>query len=500
MRRASFAIVAVTALATSYAIGLHQASSHNKPANGRQVLYYVDPMHPSYKSKEPGIAPDCGMKLRPVYAADAGKSSQFLHLTQLPKGAVKVDKATANLVGIRLTPVVRSSSTRIIHAIGRVAPEDTRVYRLNSGTGGVIRKTYNDSVGTWVKKNQKLATYYAPDFLAVASGFLAAVERVPGAVGRDGSRTFRFNSGLARQGISSLEGYTDRLRNLGMSDAQIKRIAKTRLLPETVDVISPADGFIIARDITAGQHFSQYEEFYRIADLRLVWVIAEVYQQDEPYVMPGGPAQVVLPNDQGRLPARITDSLPESDAGGETVKVRLEVSNPRFALRPDMVVDVNLPVHMPSAITVPVDAVIDSGAHARVYVQQAEGIFGPREVETGWRYGDQVEILHGLQPGDRVVSSATFLVDSESRLEAPAPGSPHPDNGEKITAASKSKPQTKMATDPSCGMRVDTARAAATGNTLHVGSTTYYFCSHHCKKAFQNHQVASVIRHKGEND
>jgi Cu(I)/Ag(I) efflux system membrane fusion protein len=120
------------------------------------------------------------------------------------------------------------------------------------------------------------------------------------------------------------------------------------------------------------------------------------------------------------LPAHITDSLPQSEAGGGTAKVRLEVDNPQFILRPEMLVDVELPVRLPPALTLPLDALIDSGESARVYVERGDGVFEPREVKTGWRFGERVEILQGLQPGERVVASATFLVDSESRLKTPA--------------------------------------------------------------------------------
>jgi membrane fusion protein, copper/silver efflux system len=500
MRRVSLAIAAVLTLVASYAIGRHQASSHNRPDKGRRLLYYVDPMHPAYKSKTPGIAPDCGMKLEAVYAEDVSRVSASSPAAQLPAGSISVDGATKQLLGIRTANVEKGSVRRTLHVVGRVAPEDTRVYQVNSGTDGFIRETYNDSVGTLVKKDQKLAVMYAPDFLAVASGFLAAIQHVPGALGTDGGHTAAFHSTLTRQGVNSLEGYTDRLRNLGMSDVQINRMAKNHLLPETVDIAAPAEGFIIARNITAGQHFSRYAEFYRIADLRRVWVTAEVYQQDAPYLAPGGHAQIVLPNKERRLPARITDSLPESEVGGESVKLRLEVANHGFVLRPDMIVDVELPVQMPRAITVPLDALVDSGSHARVYVEESGGVFTPREVETGWRFGNRVEILHGVQPGERVVSAATFLVDSESRLKEPDDRPRATDNTGRMTSASESTAPSKMASDPSCGMRVDTARAVATGNTVGYAGTTYYFCSQHCKQAFQNHPVASLIRHKGEAD
>jgi len=422
MKRTSLAIAVVAAIAASYGIGRYNWHSQSGNQTGRHVLYYVDPMHPSYKSDKPGIAPDCGMRLVPVFAEDLGNAQPSSPLAQLPTGAVAIDAATQRLMGIRVAAVEKSGATRTVRVIGRVVPEDTRVYRVNSGLGGFIRETYNDSVGMLVKKDQKLASYYSPDFLAVASGFLAANERVPGAVGNDGNRTMPFPGTLSKQGVSSMQGYTDRLRNLGMSDVQIKRIADSRQLPESIDIVAPADGFIVARNISPGQHFDHEMEFYRLADLSRVWVVAEIYEQEAPYLRPGGLAQIHLKDEGRQMPGRITDSLPQSEAGGGTVKLRLEVDNPKFLLRPDMVVDVELPIRLPPAVTVPLDAVVDSGARARVYIEHGEGIFEPREVETGWRFGERVEILRGVRPGERVVVEATFLVDSESRLKVPASG------------------------------------------------------------------------------
>jgi RND family efflux transporter MFP subunit len=422
MKRTSLAIAVVAAIAASYGIGRYNSHSQSSNQTGRHVLYYVDPMHPSYKSDKPGIAPDCGMRLVPVFTEDLGNALPSSPLAQLPAGAVAIDAATQRLMGIRVAPVEKKGTTRTVRVIGRVVPEDTRVYAVNSGLGGFIRETYNDSVGMLVKKDQKLASYYSPDFLAVASGFLAANERVPGAVGNDGNRTMPFPGTLSKQGVSSMQGYTDRLRNLGMSDVQIKRMADSHQLPESIDIVAPADGFIIARNISPKQHFDHEMEFYRLADLSRVWVVAEIYEQEAPYLRPGGLAQIQLKDGGRKLPGRIADSLPQSEAGGGTVKLRLEVDNPKFLLRPDMVVDVELPIRVPPAVTVPLDAVVDSGARARVYVEHGEGIFEPREVETGWRFGERVEILRGVRPGERVVVEATFLVDSESRLKVPASG------------------------------------------------------------------------------
>jgi Cu(I)/Ag(I) efflux system membrane fusion protein len=498
--RFSLAAAAVFAIVAAYGLGRHNAHSQtSNKTTGRHVLYYVDPMHPDYKSDKPGIAPDCGMPLEPVFVEDVKNGPTPSSLSQLPTGAVSIDGPTQRLLGIRLATVERSSTTRSVRVLGRVVPEDTRVYRINAGVDGFIRETLQDSVGTQVKKDQKLATFYSPDFLSVASGFLAATERVPGAAGNDGSRTMSFPGALSKQGVSSLQGYTDRLRNLGMSDVQIKRMADNRQLPENIDVVAPADGFILARNISPGQHFDHAMEFYRIADLGRVWVVAEVSEQETSYLRPGGLAQITLREEGRKLPARIANSLPQSETGGGTVKLRLEVDNHRFILRPEMLVDVELPIRMPSALTVPVDALVDSGAHARIYVEHGEGVFEPREVETGWRFGEQVEILHGIQPGERVVVAATFLVDSESRLKTPASGP---------TAWPKDRPAgtpahvaaAKTVIDPNCGKPVDPVKAAASGNTFAYRGATYFFCSRQCKELFQKDPVGSASRRQGDDD
>ncbi len=490
MRRIILAVAVVVAMAASYGLGRRHIQSQTGTETGRRVLYYVDPMHPAYRSDKPGIAPDCGMQLEPVYAEAAGSGALSSHLAQLPAGAVGIDGATQRLLGIRVAAVERSGAARIIRAVGRVAPEDTRVYRVNSGVDGFIRETHDDSVGIQVKKDQKLASYYSPEFLSVASGFLAATERVPGAAGNDGNRTVAFPGAVNKQGVSSLQGYSDRLRNLGMNDVQIKQIADNRQLPVSVDVFAPADGFILARNISPGQHFEHATEFYRIADLSQVWVIAEVYEQEAPYLRPGSRAEITLREQGRRLSARVADSLPQSEAGGGTVKLRLEVDNPAFLLRPEMLVDVAFPVRLQPAVTVPVDALVDSGERARVYVERSEGVFEPREVETGWRFGELVEIRHGVQPGERVVVAATFLVDSESRLKAPATTGKTAEMPQQMAAA-------KSVKDPNCGMQVDPAKATASGNTLAYRGTTYYFCSGQCKKAFENDHAASASTRRG---
>jgi len=461
------------------------------------VLYWVDRMHPNYRSDHPGIAPDCGMPLEPVYAEDSNAIGAA-RLEQLPPGTVGIDSARQQLVGIRLATVERSGAAQNIRLLGRVVPEDTRVYRINAGSDGFVRETFDDSVGVQVRKDQKLAACYGPEYLAVASGFLASTAGVLGGAGKDGNRTVPFPGAVSKQGSSSINGYTDRLRNLGMSEAQIMQMAESRQLPESIDVVAPVDGFILSRNISAGQHFDRSMEFYSIADLRRVWILADVLGSEAQRFRPGTVAHITLANQAKTFTARVSNVLPQVDSTTRTLKLRLEADNPDVALRPDMFVDVELPVSLPPGLTVPADAVIDSGRGQRVFVERASGVFEPREVQTGWHSGDRVEIVKGLAEGEHVVSEGTFLVDSESRLKSAARSLPQPRPELKASPRSDREPGVAASAgkvkDAACGMMIDAAQAVAEGNTLDREGVTYYFCSDRCKKNFSaqpEHYLAS---------
>jgi len=487
MKRTLSAIGIFLLVAASYVVGRRQTSPNPAAStSSRRVLYWVDPMHPDYKSDHPGTAPDCGMALEPVYTDTS--TSLAVSGAPAPDGAVGIDVDRQQLFGIRVAAVAKTSGSEKIRVLGRVVPEDTRVYRITAGSDGFIRETFNDSVGELVKKDQKLATSYLGETLAVASGFLAATAGAPGAVGKDGNRTMPYPGAVNKQGVSSVQGYTDRLRNLGVSDAQIKQMAESHQLPETVDIVSPADGFILARNITSGQHFDRSMEFYRVADLSKVWIVAEIFGSEARDFHPGTMARVTFPDQGKAFSARVSDTLPQVDAVTRTFKLRLEADNPAFALRPDMFVNVELPVRVAPGLTVPLDALIDSGREQRVFVERSKGMFEPRQVETGRRFSDRVEIVRGLVEGERVVTAGTFLVDSESRLRSNPEAPPKPPRQEKVTRPSGSKPGLAVhageVKDPACGMMIDMAKAVSAGQTLKRDGATYYFCSERCKQNF----------------
>ena len=276
MKKALLAVALIAAIVSSYALGRRHAR-HDVGNAGRRVLYWVDPMHPAYRSDKPGIAPDCGMQLEPVYADGAGAGGAAVSGANLPDGTVNIDTARQQLIGMHVVPVENGAGAQTLRLLGRVSAEDTRVYRVSSAVEGWVRETFDDSVGAAVKKDQRLAMFYSPDFVTFR-------KRLSG-----GNRA----GNEPDEGIrASVQYSADRLRVLGMSEAQINEIGTTGQCRNSVDVVSPTDGFIVARNISAkGMRFERQTEFYQIADLSHVWIIAEIFENEAQYFRPGVVAQ-----------------------------------------------------------------------------------------------------------------------------------------------------------------------------------------------------------------
>jgi RND family efflux transporter MFP subunit len=434
--------------------GRHAAAPASAGAPGRKILYYHDPMHPAYKSDKPGIAPDCGMQLEPVYAdggpAEAGGPA--------PPGAVKITPEKQQIVGVRTGLVERTSGTDAIRLLGRVAVDEDRVYRVESATDGWVRDILpNSTVGSMVRKDELLATYYTRDLLSAQNAYLFVLNSADNfkKTGKDTPEQMKVTN-------NQIRGAEDNLRSIGMSDVQLRQLSKIRTVMNDMELWAPAFGLVLARAVYRGQRFDRSTEMYRIANIDQIWILADVFENERGFIHPGASAQFRY---QGkRYPAKVSNVAPQFDPASRTLKVRLEAENPALLFRPDMFVDVEMPVNLPPAITVPADAVLDTGLKKTVFVDRGGGYFEPRTVETGWRFRDRVAIMRGLQAGERIVVSGNFLIDSETRLRAAAPS-----------------PSGGGVKDPVCGMDVDPAKAA--GQALNNGKT-YYFCSAGCKEKF----------------
>jgi Cu(I)/Ag(I) efflux system membrane fusion protein len=465
VKRAIYPVLVLLVAGAAYVAG----SWHGKKSGGggtggaRKILYYVDPMHPAYKSDKPGIAPDCGMQLEPVY--EDGSTGGAGDTPKVP-GTVSIDPAKQQAVGLQVGTASKSSVTGTLRLLGRVAPDERRLHVISALVDGRVVSMGNNSTGAFVRKGEMLATFYAPEAQTASQAFVIALIQADRGYGpaSAAASTPQAQAALLR----NPQQYEATLRNLGMGDAQIEKIVKDRVYLENVDIVSPIDGIILVRNITGGLRFVKGTELYRIADLGRVWILVDVYEREGRLLKPGTRVRAISPNQGREFPAVVSEVLPGFDASTRTLKVRLAADNPGFLLRPDMFVDIEVPARMPPAVNVPAEAVLDTGTRKTVFVERGEGRFEPRPVETGWQMGGRVEILRGLAEGERIVVSGNFLVDSESRMQLAAAG---------IYGA--------WHIDPVCGMSVDEGKAKAAGKTVEHGGKTYYFCSDGCVGEFR---------------
>ena len=438
MKKAAYLTLLVLSLAGAFLAGSwhnQRSLAKERSTGGRKILYYTCPMHPQYRSDRPGDAPCCGMRLEPLYDGGA-PAAQAVNGSAAPAAdAVDLGPEKQQLIGVRVSAVEKATFTHTLRLFGRVAPDETRVYKLVAGVEGFIRQVSTITTGSRVEKDQWLATFSAPEARAPVQSFLVTLDTLDRQTkgGADAPAQIKAAAGSIQLAI-------DRLLNVGLSAVQIEEIRRTREVPTDFRILAPAAGFVLSRNASPGQKFNRGEDWYRIADLSRVWILADVFPNEAQYLRPGVRARVSLPQPKKTLVARVAEVLPQFDAGTRTLKVRLEADNPGYAFRPDMFVDIELLVALPPAISVAADAVLDSGLRKTVFVDRGEGFFEPREVEIGWRFGDRVEITRGLEAGERIVASGTFLVDSESRMKL---------------AAASTQPAAK---DPVCGMDVDAAK------------------------------------------
>jgi len=384
-------------------------------------------------------------------------------------GTVQITPERQQLIGVRVGEVEENSFQHTIRVLGRVQADEVRTYRIVASLDGWIQEAYDNSAGTLVKKGEILATYFNPLIMDAEQAYIYALDALDRAQPERrqelGRKNFPVKIALDQL---ALQRQVDTLRGMGICDSQIDEIGRTRKIFLSAWITAPATGFILYRNVSPEQRFVKGTELYRIADLSRVWILVDVYAHEVQYFKPGTEATVRLPYQDKTYQAKVSKVLPDFDAESRTLKVRLETDNPGFVLRPDMFADVELSVELDPTISIPAGAVVYTGLRKTVFVAYDGGYFEPRQVETGWRMGDRVQILEGLEPGERIVISGNFLIDSESRIQAVALGI-----------------YGDMAVDPVCFMEVDEFRARATGLTSEYLGKTYYFCSAECKEEFE---------------
>jgi Cu(I)/Ag(I) efflux system membrane fusion protein len=354
---------------------------------GPEILYWVAPMDPNYRRDEPGKSP-MGMDLVPVYAGDE----------EVESGVVSIDPTLLNNLGVRTALAERGTLPRKIETVGYIGYDEDTLQHVHTRVDGWIEKLATTATGDPVTKGQLLFELYSPTLVNAQQELLAA---------------------LASNNTVLRNASRDRLTALGVTNAEIQRLEKEREASQRVRVYAQSDGVIAHLGVREGIFVTPATEVMSVARLDRVWVLAEVFERQSAWVEPGQEATVELDYLPGKLLRGTVDYVyPELDPQTRTLKVRLRFDNKGETLRPNMFARVVIDGSaIDNIVHVPREAVIRGGSSSRVVVALGDGRFQSREVLIGIESGDRVAVRRGLKEGERVVTSAQFLIDSESNID-----------------------------------------------------------------------------------
>ncbi len=399
---AIFAIAFVVVLVAKRGGSSNELNGVTQDDSGRRVVTWIDPMYSqgpphNYKSDHPGRAPDCGMKLVPVYA-DEQTTSASSSSTVSGYSNVSVAPQRQQLIGVKLATAELRDLSRTIRTTGRVAVDERRIAQVRTKFDGFVDALYVNFTGQPVRRGDPLLAVYSPDLLATQNELILAE---------------RNRSDLGR---TLADAARARLRLWDMSAADIDRVARTGKPMRDVILRSPVSGVVTTKNAVAGGRVMPTDTLYEVADLSHLWVLADVYDSELQSVRVGTPAQVIVSGQT--LTGSVTFIGPVVAAQTRTASARIELDNRAGLLKPDMFADVILKQPIGSSVAVPDSAVMNTGTRAVVFIARGNGTFEPREVTAGAKADGFYAIRSGVQPGERVVVDASFLVDSESRLKS----------------------------------------------------------------------------------
>jgi RND family efflux transporter MFP subunit len=421
--------------------------SEKQSAQSEQL--YTCGMHPQVIQNKPGNCPICGMKLTPI-RKQGGPGSNANPATSTnasmsaaaaeAAGIITIDPATSQNMGLRTGPVTRGPLRRNIRTVGVIDFDETALAEVSTKFRGWIEKLYVDATGKQMHRGEPLFEIYSPELYLAQTEYLLSL----------GSMTNHESTAAELRKTASLT----KLKYWDISEDQIADLERTRTAKKTLRVNAPRDGIVVEKMVVEGQMVEAGARLYRLADLATVWVQAQVYEQDLPYIKLGQEAVVSLASQPDpKFRGRVTYLYPMVDEKTRTAKVRMEFHNPGYFLKPGMYATVELSAELaPSALLVPDMAVLRSGEKNTVFVALDGGRFEARTVILGPRAGeDAYAVLSGLNEGERVVTSGQFMLDSESQLREaiqkmmkPAevgPSMTGPTNGQRMTNANPAMPE-----------------------------------------------------------
>ena len=344
----------------------------------------------------------------PAAPARSSRSEPIAAVGSHPRGPVALDPQRAAFLGIRTEPARREVITRTVRAVAAIVPDESRVSHVHTRVAGWIDKLHITTTGQRVRAGQPLAEIFSQELLASQSEYLAA------------------RAGAGGGGSTLAEGARARLQVLGMSAAQIAELDRRGTPARTVTVVAPRGGVVLRRGIAVGTAVDPSTEILTVADLSRVWAIAEIPEGDIPTVKVGTPARLTFPaSGLAPMEAKVAFLAPTLSERTRTLRARFELDNAGASLRPGLFGTAELRSEPREALSVPRDAVVDTGVQRLVFVAIDAGSFAPTPVELGVHFGDRVEVRSGVAQGQPVVSAGVFLIDSESRLRAGGAGAGH---------------------------------------------------------------------------
>jgi Cu(I)/Ag(I) efflux system membrane fusion protein len=418
-------------LITLAALFFGAASCSKEGASGKQsnVDYYTCTMHPSVHAKEPGKCPICSMDLVPVMKKEAGESTpqsqgeEMSGMQGMPgmpglKGGEKpsefvVPAERQQQIGVRYAKVERKPLRHTIRAVGLTVPDKTRNWQFVSRVDGYVQKLYVTTPGQLVEKGAQLLSIYSPDLLTSEREFVELLRMRDQAKSKDARET------PARL----IESAKRRLQLWNVTEEQIAELEKTRKASDTLTLLSPFRGVVQSVPLEQGKNVKVGDMLVEVADLSVVWVWAEFYENELSMLSVGQKFAVTAKSYPGEeFEGTLSVINPFLDETKRTAKVRIDIANPDFKLQPGMYVNAELGMDMGEGLTIPVSAVMPTGTRSVVFVDKGEGRLEPRIVQLGSKYGDLYQVQTGLHENERVVSSANFLIDAESKVQGALKG------------------------------------------------------------------------------
>jgi Cu(I)/Ag(I) efflux system membrane fusion protein len=405
--------LAIAILALAIGAGIGYFASHMKPkqvnqpaAMARKPLYYRSPMNPEITSPVPA-KDNMGMDYVPVYA-DGNKG-------EASPGEVRIDPTVVQDIGVRTEKARHETLTRDIRTVGRVTYDEDRLVRLHPKYSGWVDKVYAGKTGQQVNRGDALLAIYSPQLVSSQQEYLLALDNA------SDLHASPF-ADVKKSAASLLESSRNRLSLFDMPEWQIDKLQRGGKVMKDVILDSPISGIVTAIGAREGDKIGPETELYAIADLSRIWVLADLYENDMPWVAKGDAVSIELADIPGRkFEGRVDYIYPYLDTKARTIKVRIELDNPQLLLKPDMYA--NADIHSDKqvdAVTIPSNAVMRTGTRNLVFIQKSRGRFEPKEVELGISSNGRIQILKGVKEGDDVVTSAQFLIDSESKIREAA--------------------------------------------------------------------------------